>query len=662
MAKSPAKKSVRADLNTFVQGLITEASPLNFPVNASVDEENFELNRDGSRDRRLGMGFEDQFNYNDLGIPANGLGNGYGVGSYVWSGVGGNSETEFLVVQVRSSLYFYNTQVPYVSYNGFVGIVNLNFDSDKRWSFANVDGNLVVVAGSDRISVVEYATTGFTVTDQRLKVRDVWGVQVDGEYESDDNYRGAADERQIYNLQNQSWGILRRTYTIPEIDPFGFYAVLVDPLDYFYQTHGSKYPSNSETVYAGLQFAAGTSRDVPSERMYPTLYDDVRSLGTRAAKGYFIIDLLRRGQSRIDQSNKNRERYPQINHALNNTKADYTPGGPTVARGFAGRVFYSGFDGDVIDGDARSPSLSNFVLFSQLVKNIGDINKCYQEGDPTSRESPDIIDTDGGFIKIAGADKIIGLRPIGNSLIVFATNGIWEILGGNDYGFSATNYKVTKLSSIGAFSETTIVEEVGRLFFWGQDGIYIVGPDQFQSLNVKSITQTTIQKLYDQIPSRAKSNAAGVYDLFSKKVRWVYNRGAPFTLSSENRELIFDTTLNAFYENRIGQVNFGQEILAPFVSAPYVISTQVWDVVVGNDNVLVGGDSVTYNLAQRESKVNSVKYVVFINKNNLDQLAFSISLYNNSDYRDWSNLSGGVDAKAYLLTGARTAGDRKSVV
>lgn len=39
----------------FVKGLITEASALTFPEGATVDEDNFVINRDGSRQRRLGL-------------------------------------------------------------------------------------------------------------------------------------------------------------------------------------------------------------------------------------------------------------------------------------------------------------------------------------------------------------------------------------------------------------------------------------------------------------------------------------------------------------------------------------------------------------------------------------------------------------------------------
>lgn len=50
-----ARQQAQAEINNFVGGLVTEASPLTFPENASLDEKNFVLNRDGSRRRRLGM-------------------------------------------------------------------------------------------------------------------------------------------------------------------------------------------------------------------------------------------------------------------------------------------------------------------------------------------------------------------------------------------------------------------------------------------------------------------------------------------------------------------------------------------------------------------------------------------------------------------------------
>src|SRR3546814_8375953 len=62
--------------------------------------------------------------------------------------------------------------------------------------------------------------------------------------------------------------------------------------------------------------------------------------------------------------------------------------------------------------------------------------------------SSDVCSSDlGGFIRIEGAFNIVGLVNIGAALVVFAENGVWTISGGNSNGFTATGYKVTKITS-----------------------------------------------------------------------------------------------------------------------------------------------------------------------------------------------------------------------
>src|SRR5690554_2760613 len=50
-----ARQKFEKSFNTFVKGLMTEASEINFPENYSLYEKNFELRRDKRRDRRRGM-------------------------------------------------------------------------------------------------------------------------------------------------------------------------------------------------------------------------------------------------------------------------------------------------------------------------------------------------------------------------------------------------------------------------------------------------------------------------------------------------------------------------------------------------------------------------------------------------------------------------------
>lgn len=51
-----ARRKFEKTFNTFVGGLNTEASELNFPENTSLYDKNFLLRTDGGRDRRKGMG------------------------------------------------------------------------------------------------------------------------------------------------------------------------------------------------------------------------------------------------------------------------------------------------------------------------------------------------------------------------------------------------------------------------------------------------------------------------------------------------------------------------------------------------------------------------------------------------------------------------------
>lgn len=648
------KQGSRAEVNTFVRGLITEASPLNFPANASLDEVNFELKRDGTRRRRLGMAVESGSSFRS--VPN--LSSDSTTNTYVWSGVNGDYSLEFLVVQIGNVLEFFNTNLK-PTINQIIGSVTLPFSPNVRYSFASINGRLVVAGGSVSFYSIEYNNGTFKSTSRNLKVRDVWGIQEsDVPTEADDTFQPITlTETHKYNLQNQSWAIPRKNKE----------GVLVDPVAYYFADL-TKYPSSSETVWNGLQFqpvetnrtetpgeatstttgnsgsgdttsttvvdpatgeyttttsvAPNTAVDIltsivtksptvdvkyndPYERMFNSLYVDRLGANLKAAKGFYVIELLNRGASRLAATTANHDKYPTIT-AASGFKGDSNTSGASVVCEFAGRIFYSGFDGVVVDGDARSPSLADYVVFSKLVQNDQDIDQCYQEGDPTSRESNEVVDTDGGFISISGAKRIVALHNIGSKLIVLASNGVWSIAGGNDYGFTATNYKVDKLSTFGCVSPESVVIEGSNLLYWGKNAIYAVVPDQVGGFTVQDITADSIQTLYNGIPDSGKSTSVGEYDPVEKKMRWIYR------YNSLCKELVFDVVLKCFYQHQID--NSLYKVVGMFYSP--VLSVQI-------------------------------KYLT------ITQNSYAFSTYSNTQFSDW----GRVDAKAYLLTGATTAGD-----
>lgn len=662
----PTKREQRADVNNFIQGLITEASPLNFPPNASAEEENFELNRDGSRKRRLGFDFEQGYVRRQV-LPGNNLGD-LGVSVYKWEQVAGDPGLEICVIQIGSQLHFYDGSAIPISAAGYLGDVVIgNFPPNVKYSMSTVEGLLVVVSGAESFATIEFNTEArnFTLSYDRIKIRDVFGVaEVVGRYEEDVSYRGEMDTRHYYNLQNQSWGIPRKWAIDARTSRTKY---MIDPILGYYDQYGVL-PGNGEQVWPGLQFQPQSGNETPYERIWFNLYEEVLGSEVSSAKGYYIIDALRRGVSRQEQVYLNSNKYPQLFRSkpegvapytvpVNlNLPADISTGGPRYVAEFAGRLFFAGFTGEVLDGDKRSPNYSNYVFFSQLVKNRIDIAKCYQEGDPTGREAPDLIDTDGGFIRISEAVGITSLVNLGSQLIVLAKNGVWSINGGSDYGFSATNYKVTKLSTFGVASQDSVTVEGQQAFYWAQDGIYSIAKDQYGDFQVSSMTLTTIQSFYDSLPSYARETAFGAYDPVAKQVRWVYHNNVPFVNAVETKELVFDVGLKAFFINRIGNLNNQAFVFGALQASSSILNVSVEDIVVNSDPVIVNGDNVLATIETRTATPSTIKYIT------LDSYGGGIYLcmggYNNTQFRDFQALDGiGTDAKAFCLTGDQTAGD-----
>lgn len=643
------KQASNVEFNGFIQGLITEASPLNFPANASLDEENFVLDKKGIRYRRYGLDFENGFSYINSFLDIDSLRNNPPV-SFKWDQPGGVLDKTFIVIQEKNIVHFFDDSTSVLSATGYLGYITLtDFPSNVQFSITAVDGRLIVASGVEKLCLIEYKNSVLSHGYYNLKVRDTWGVEVTGipQYETDATYRGAYDPKHYYNLQNQSWGIPRKNSDGNLIDPITTYASH-NPSD-------PNYPSNSEPVWPGLQFQPVTS-GTPFERMYPDLYTDSRGVGVKSAKGYFIIDALSRGASRMEAFAVNKIKYPALTYSTVDLPLDITPGGPTVVAEYAGRVWYGGFSGEATLGDQRSPNLSGYILFSQLIRNKADYAKCYQEGDPTSRDNSDIVDTDGGLVKISGMNKLVAMVELGSQLVVIADNGVWSVSGGSDYGFTATNYNVNKISSYGGLTASSIVQDGNQVLFWAEDGIYVVAPNEQGMLNVTNITRATIETYYQSIPIDSKLLVKAAYDNAESKIRWVYTIGNRFTSEVATYELILDPVIKAFYKNKItASTNTECELISVFPSSKFTEIASPIDVVANAIPVVAAGVDVVASSPIATSSVGSVRYLCYRLVGGV--LKFTFGYYKNLEFLDWSEDSGGIDAKAFLITGAQIAGD-----
>lgn len=646
-----AVQSATQEITSFSKGIITEASPLTFPDNASINENNLVIENDGSRRRRYGMDYEPQY----LTInTAQQVSSDLAFSSFQWKAPGGYADTEFLVVQVGSQLFMFNSTLRPVS-RQLVYSADLGTSDSRVYSYAVADGLLVVASNTGTIRTFDWNGSFVTLSTGRLLIRDLFGVQdvssgLDLLMGSGVTARPAtATSAHIYNLRNQ-------TFAIPRfIDDS---ETLEDPISGFRNRYGA-YQSNSDNLVVYLYANANDSDDRETRRYFAK--DNFNNpLGTnRAPVGYFIIDALDRGQSRLSEINKLMAQYPALTAGVTSLPQDSTPDGASVVANFAGRIWFSGFSSRLINGDSESPRMGSYILFSTLVKSPSDVYKCYQEGDPTSSETPDILDTDGGFIRLDGAHNIQKLINVGDSLMVVAENGVWRISGGSGYGFKATDYLTSKVTEHGSIASDAVVVVDNTVMFWSEDGIYHVSPNQYGDWIATNLTTNTIQNLYDNIPYQYKIKSQGVFDTYARKVRWLYATEVVIDLPAQ--EIVLDVNLGAFYTASISQV--GESSYPKPVSMvkvpPFTIGNEELSVVdsFSNDVVDSSTNLVTISRSAQINSVSEVLYVTYVQSSD-SALRFTFSYYYDTEFTDWSSSDGvGVDAPAFIITGWTGFGD-----
>jgi len=277
------KQNVPVEQVTFAGGLITEANPLNFPPNASLDEVNFVAEKDGTRRRRLGMTYEtDHTVINSTVVPT--ADNKVVFSSFVWENAGGDPERQVSVVQSGSVIKFFDTLTTPLSgaelYSYDTGTTHSTF-----FSFAVVDGTLVVAVGQKDILLFHYDSGVISETTDILRTRDMFGVDDSLAISQRD---GSLTVEHTYNLRNQS-------FSVPRLPLTG--DTVVDTIGEF-EGEASVFPSNADAVHYNLYPNVSESNRTADRFNVKDLTANPPGT-TPAASGHFIIDALERGASRL---------------------------------------------------------------------------------------------------------------------------------------------------------------------------------------------------------------------------------------------------------------------------------------------------------------------------------------------------------------------------
>lgn len=720
-----ARQLGQASYVTFVKGLNTEAGPLTFPENCTIEDINCVLTLKGSHKRRYGIKQELE------GMPLNIGGNillyddfkDFAFNTYTWKAPGNVGAKSFLVMQANDKLFFYdvsqNSPLPLTGFSASLDLSSLIVDRDlfkkTGCSFASGKGFLFIAGKGLEPCYVEYKpdTSSLEIRKLLLRIRDTIGV--DDGLENSTQPETLSSEH-LYNLMNQGWlyqGQMRTldtstivTLTVGEV-VWGLTTndtvqIFIDG-DLLYQgSFDSLVDDGTGSVFNNLPaeqrkyLTCTVSWSLQESQTYLTFEADqahsteylgktayaifTTPYGTRISSnevfdvsaGYEDISTLQNSTPYNTYANV-KHKYPsnaqqwfvgrEVKQLINvDEVANFDFGNKRAPRG---RFILDAFTEDrslyvkalgkkedktrIIDtafmGGRVFYLRQNQLLYSQVIEDIKQASMCYTEGDPTSEDGFDVVDTDGGVITITDMGDAIALFELQNGLAVFAKNGVWLVTGvSSDEGFKATGYSVRKLSNLECVSKTSIVNVQGSPLFWTTSGIYVIVQRDYMGYDVQSLSDTTIQSRYVEIPKHNLQNVTGVYNSGAQKVAWFYDVSEQFSDNEKERKtkgLIYDVRLKAFYELEMDNSEEHPFICGAF-NTPYLsfvsLEEEVYD---NNDDVVMdnNGGIVYTKVAIKNTDLTDVKYLAYekLTYPAGARISFQNAWYVRDPEEDWTN-------------------------
>jgi hypothetical protein len=596
-------------MNNFTGGLKTEFTGLNFPENAATDTQNVVFSIIGEALRREGIDLEVNAVQNSIFVQ------GKAVNTYKWTNVGGDGQTQVLVVQIGNTLYFFTTSsatpsLPVsaqllgstVMVSTYQASGNTSAVDQTECQFTDGNGYLFVFHPDCDTFYCTYNAGTVTANKITIQIRDFAGLN-DG-YAVGFRPPVLTNEHQ-YNLLNQGWTagngwFASSTSNIPLTVGSKSFSVAsgitgisngqLVALSPNIGGGGSEggtvtgYTGSTLTINITSAPGVGSSNNWSiaetsagflttwntAEGNYPSNsdiwyeYKDTTNQFNPATTAQYVsvgFGQSPQGHYLLNAFNQDRSSVsgvPSLTPVTTNVR-------PKCGTWFQGRVWYAGVDASQqATGDAIYQTWTENIYFSQIVQAPTDFGSCYEINDPTDETLNTLLPTDGGVIVIQGCGSIYNLFPIQNGVLVFAANGIWIIRGNQGLGFTANDYSINKISAVQSISTTSLVNVNGLPMFWNEEGIYSVTPSKeqapygFGGMEVEPLTVGTILSYYNQIPRDSKRFVRGDYNPITYVVQWCFRSTQESGISNRYE---FDTILNlniynkAFYPYVVGQDN-----------------------------------------------------------------------------------------------------------
>ena len=277
------------------------------------------------------------------------------------------------------------------------------------------------------------------------------------------------------------------------------------------------------------------------------------------------------------------------------------------------------------------------ILFSKYLDNITEVDRCYQQNDPTSEEISDLLASDGGVISIPEAMNIQKLHVYGSSIFVFAENGVWQV-SGVDNVFKATEYSISRVSQIGLTNPQAFVSVEGVPLWWSKHGIHTLGFDQVSGrAQEQNLSIGSIQTFFEAIDGSARQECTAVYDQTNKRVHWFYPSNGETVANKKNKVLTLDVTLQSFYPWTVSDSATSPDYIMGAEYYPGFGSNFVNNDVLtfdGDDVVTSAGDDVVIS-TQTELSQADAAIVLMVYDGATGKM--TMGLFSGTTFLDWGD-------------------------
>jgi hypothetical protein len=272
-------------------------------------------------------------------------------------------------------------------------------------------------------------------------------------------------------------------------------------------------------------------------------------------------------------------------------------------------------------------SVNSTVYVSQLNEgdNVDAIDKCYSVNDPTSGELSDPLDTDGFTVSIEDAGYILKLQKFRNGVLVLATEGVWYVNSGGN-SFSSTSFSVDRLTTAGCISAESVVPVEDSVYYWSDEGIYVIFFNENGVLSVNNLVDGRIQSFYSEIPKVGKELVYGRYKPLNKEVEWIYPQANNPIPEAKTRGITLNLQTGGFF--------------------PLQYAT---DISIGGSSECLVGIAPT-NIQTEEKEVAYVDFSFTITGSPKLKLAYR----DDTTFTDWSGIN--ANYQTYIETAEETLG------